>query len=243
MSPEVASWDAAGGILHVEAVAADDPEPACRLLLAVQDALEDADRRPMVLHGCGGGFLIAGGARDPELRRLAGRTAERIAEHPLPVVAAIDAPLLDTGLELALACDLRFVRGGMPVGCPATADGWLPGGGGQRLSRLGGTSLATQLLLLGDVIDSGSDARLDRLMRVCAGTALEAAGRALAELRARAPLALEALKTAVQAAEELPLHAGVAVEADLACLLLDTRDRAEGLAAFRASRGPTFHGR
>jgi len=211
-----------------------DGDPASALL-AVQDALETDG--PLLI--CGD-FTVFAAVRERAERRLVAATCDALGAHPQPVLAAADGPLLDTGLEVALACDLRFARRGIEIGFPATRAGWLPCGGGQRLLRLAGTSLATRLLLLAETVRA--DATLERFMAI-AEDAYQAGAAALAELTERGPLALEALATLLRAAEDLPLSAGAAIEADLACLLLDTSDRAEGLEAFRERREPSFHGR
>jgi len=207
---------------------------AARGLLAVQDALEAGE--PLLITG----LAALAAVEDRALRRLVAATCDALRAHPQPVLAASDEPLLDTGLEVALACDLRFVRRGVEVGLPATLTGWLPCGGGQRLLRLAGTSLATRMLLLGETVRAGAE--VERFMTVV-DDALPAAAVALEQVAARGPLALEALASLIRSAAELPLSAGAAIEADLACLLLDTADRAEGLEAFRARRSPRFEGR
>jgi len=51
------------------------------------------------------------------------------------------------------------------------------------------------------------------------------------------------LKEALLAAQDLPLAEGLRLEEDLYALLQTSADRAEGVRAFLARRGPAFTGR
>jgi enoyl-CoA hydratase/carnithine racemase len=57
------------------------------------------------------------------------------------------------------------------------------------------------------------------------------------------PVALELAKTAVRAALETPLSAGLAMERELFIAAFASEDRAEGVRAFLEKRTPTFRGR
>ena len=57
------------------------------------------------------------------------------------------------------------------------------------------------------------------------------------------PIALAYTKEAIRSGSELPLTAGLVLEADLAALLQTTADRAEGIRAFKERKLPRFEGR
>jgi enoyl-CoA hydratase/carnithine racemase len=71
---------------------------------------------------------------------------------PMPTAAAVDGACLGGGLEVAMACDLRFA-GSHPkckFGLPEVKLGLIPGWGGtQRLARLIGLAPAAELLVTG----------------------------------------------------------------------------------------------
>lgn len=226
-----------GGIEFAAAAVGD--EAASVALLRLDDAL--AEPRILVVSGAADGFVVDGALGDRAVRDLLSAVCDRLANHRYPVLAASPGPLLDAGLELALACDLRYAAPRVAVGLPSAVHGGLPCGGAQRLARLGSASLATRSLLLGETPLTGDDPALARFLDI--GDAPERRARDDAQrLSAKGPLALEAIKTALRAAQELPLDGGLAVEADLACLLLETADRREGLAAWEERRTPRFGG-
>ena len=70
-------------------------------------------------------------------------TLMELERTPKIVIAAINGHCVGGGLEIALACDLRFMRTGGQIGLPEVTLGVLPGTGGtQRLPRLVGKARA-----------------------------------------------------------------------------------------------------
>src|SRR5438477_4294922 len=79
----------------------------------------------------------------------------KIEHTPKVFVAAISGHALGGGLEIALACDLRFAaEGEYRVGLPEVSLGLLPGNGGtQRLTRLIGRTRALDLMVTGEPVN------------------------------------------------------------------------------------------
>lgn len=80
---------------------------------------------------------------------------DAIVNSRKPYIAAISGYCLGGGLELALACDIRIVNKNAIIGFPEVNLGIIPGGGGiHRLKELTGISIASQLIMTGELIDA-----------------------------------------------------------------------------------------
>ena len=180
------------------------------------------------------GFQAYGAALRGVLDRLAG--PERIS------VAAVDGVALGGGLELAMACTLRIGSARARFGLPEVKLGLIPGAGGtQRLPRLVGRGRALDIILTGRQVEA-SEAHaiglVDRLVE--AGKAEAAAVEIARELAAHSLPALRAATRSVDAALDLPLPDGSALEAREEQALLEAGEAREGIAAFLERRPPRF---
>ncbi|HYC80587.1 MAG TPA: enoyl-CoA hydratase-related protein [Solirubrobacterales bacterium] len=168
----------------------------------------------------------------------------RFTGVPQPVIAAVEGCALGGGCELALWSDLRILSETARLGVPEVKIGALPAAGGtQLLPRIAGRGVALELLLTGDPLAAERAYQLGLASSVVpAGTALEEAVAMATRLASLAPLALAAMKRAVDAAW-LPLDQALEVERRLGAELFATDDRREGMAAFLEKRDPVFQGR
>ncbi|HMB92969.1 MAG TPA: enoyl-CoA hydratase-related protein, partial [Rhodothermales bacterium] len=127
---------------------------------AFRQARGDAAVKGVVLTGAGSKSFVAGAdiQQFPDLDALEGHrfalrgqaVFNRIEEMPKPVVAAVNGFALGGGCELAMACHLRIASENASFGQPEVNLGILPGyGGTQRLPRLVGHGIATELVLTG----------------------------------------------------------------------------------------------
>jgi enoyl-CoA hydratase/carnithine racemase len=160
-------------------------------------------------------------------------------------IAAISGHALGGGLEVALACDLRFAaQGSYTIGLPEVTLGLLPGAGGtQRLSRLIGTSRALEMMITGERVSPEDALRMGIVNRLFAAdnllTETEEFARRLTE---GATVAIGAIKQAVYCGSNSDLKAGLALERELIEMLFNTDDAQEGFAAFTEKRPPVFRG-
>jgi enoyl-CoA hydratase/3-hydroxyacyl-CoA dehydrogenase len=77
----------------------------------------------------------------------------RIAHASVPIVAAVDGPVMGGGAELSMACHARVVGRSLSLGQPEVNLGIIPGyGGTQRLPRLVGLERAARMLRTGQPI-------------------------------------------------------------------------------------------
>src|SRR5687767_3308305 len=91
-----------------------------------------------------------------------------IARIPKVFIAQVEGHALGGGLEISLACDLRFgARGTYKLGLPEVTLGLLPGSGGtQRLPRIIGVPKALDLMVTGRPVSPGEAHGLGILNRL-----------------------------------------------------------------------------
>ena len=171
--------------------------------------------------------------------------AEPIAKLDKPVIAAMNGDAIGQGLELALACDIRIASETSRFGLPQIKSGLIPWDGGtQRLLRLVGKSKALEMILTGETIDAQQAYRVGLIHRVVPLKELmEAAMNMAWEMASKGPIALRYAKEAIYKGMDLTLEQGLRLEADLYLLIHTTKDRTEGIQAFREKKTPKFEGR
>lgn len=221
---------------------------------ALADLRFDTAARVVVLHSLVPGVFCAGA----DLKERAGMAPEETAafvhglrsaftgleDLPMPVIAALEGAAFGGGLELALAADLRVAGADAKLGLVETALAIIPGAGGtQRLPRLIGASRAKELIFTARRIGAEEAGRLGLVDRLApAGQALDAALALAREILPNGPLALRMAKLAVNQGLGLELGAGLAFEQACYAQVIPTKDRLEGLAAFREKRRPQYQG-
>lgn len=129
------------------------------LLEELQATLRRLDCKRIVVAGRNGFF--AAGADIAELTQLSGPQAvdfarfgqnvyRSIEKHQSVVIAAIDGYCMGGGLDLALACDLRYATAKSVLAHPGGRIGIMTGWGGtQRLPRIIGKSRALEMMAVG----------------------------------------------------------------------------------------------
>ncbi|UCG08348.1 MAG: enoyl-CoA hydratase/isomerase family protein [Desulfobacterales bacterium] len=169
----------------------------------------------------------------------------RDAECHKPVVAAINGHCLAGGLELALMADIRIASKNATFGQPEINWGIFPGmGATQRLPRVLPHNLAAEILLTGKRIEAQRAFEIGLVNHVVPLKDLMKTAGAMAEdISKKAPLALRAVKEALQRSYDLPLDQGLRLEALLRRIIGDTADALEGMHAFQESRKPEFKGK
>jgi enoyl-CoA hydratase/carnithine racemase len=198
---------------------------------------------------CGGAdiktFLQGDVAANMEMIRVSQAAFKRMAAAPQVFIAHINGHAMGGGLELTLACDLRYANHGRyRMGTPEVTLGLLPGNGGtQRLTRLIGSARAMELLITGRAITPEEALQIGLVSALFAPEEAQAKVREQAERFASgATLALAAIKRCVHEGGQLPLDQGLALEADLIEKLFASSDANEGLHAFVEKRAPRFTG-
>ncbi|XP_058999240.1 methylglutaconyl-CoA hydratase, mitochondrial isoform X4 [Mustela lutreola] len=171
-----------------------------------------------------------------------------IANLPVPTIAAIDGLALGGGLELALACDIRVAASSAKMGLVETKLAIIPGGGGtQRLPRAIGVSLAKELIFSARVLDGQEAKAVGLISHVLEqnpeGDAAYRKALDLArEFLPQGPIAMRVAKLAINQGMEVDLVTGLAIEEACYAQTIPTKDRLEGLLAFKEKRSPRYKG-
>jgi enoyl-CoA hydratase/carnithine racemase len=192
--------------------------------------------------------FATGGPRSRFMLALLAHEAFRKMENtPLVFIAAIAGHCLGGGLELALACDLRFAaEGAYQIGLPEVNLGLFPGSGGtQRLPRLVGLSKGLDLIANATTLNPAGAKEagiIDRLFpdaAACRAGAIEYA----AKLAAGPGVAIGHAKLAITQGYGGPLDMGLAIEREAIGRVFVSEDADEGIKAFQEKRKPEFKSR
>ena len=224
------------------------------LARAFRQARTDENVRGVVLTGAGD-KAFAAGADISEFADMEPLQAHRFALRGQavfsqiegmgkPVVAAVNGFALGGGCELACACHLRVASETAQFGQPEVQLGLIAGfGGTQRLPRLVGRGIATEMLLTGDRVSAQRAYEVGLVNRVVpAGELVETARQLVLTIASKAPVAVAMTLQAVRASD-LPLAQGLAHEAALFAQCAATEDFMEGVGAFLSRETPSFQGR
>ena len=229
------------------------------LIGELEDAFEHVaagtEIRGLILTGAGDKAFVAGAdiaelaERTPlEMRAwaLRGQAAFRRLETCGKVsVAAINGFALGGGLELAMACTVRFAAENAKLGQPEVKLGLIPGyGGTQRLPRLVGRGRALELLALGEPVTAGEALRIGLVNAVVPQAELQDYCRTwLGKVLANSPAAVSLVIDTVDAGLDTGLEEGFRLEAAAFGLSAATEDCREGTRAFLEKRRAVFTGK
>lgn len=247
-------------------IALDHP-PLNLVTRAMLRALDDAIRavaaqagvRCAILHG-GGARAFCAGSDMREFEGLRHDASERkilfedkvlreLARLPMPTIAAIDAPALGGGFELALACGMIIADSRTVFAFPEIKLGSIAPYGtvlaAMRLPR----SLVEELLLTGKELNAGEARQWGLVNRVVAAGAIENAVFELAQTQIM-PYSAATLRIAAKSLRQQYLEPGLSLSDRLTAMervyideLVPLEDAREGIRAFLEQRYPGWRNR
>jgi 2-(1,2-epoxy-1,2-dihydrophenyl)acetyl-CoA isomerase len=242
------------------------PEAMNALDVDLKEALRDtlgsleSDRscRAIVLAGAGGAFCVGQDLREHAAQLESGHTdldtvrrhynpiAQRLANMPKPVVAAVRGMAAGAGASFALLADFR-VGGPKTRFLMAFANVGLAGDSGVSwsLPRIVGHARALELLLLAEPVKATEALAMGMLSRLVEDDeqVLPAAQELAARLAAGPTVAYGAIKRELSIGDAGTLSDALAAEAQAQAICGATTDHRAAVDAFVAKQKPVFEGR
>ena len=168
-----------------------------------------------------------------------------IQNLPIPVISAVNGIALGGGTEVALASDIRIASENASMGLTEARLAIIPGGGGtQRLPRIIGVAKAKELIFTGRRVDAKEALDIGLVNRVTQPQMLLDECMKMADMIGEnGPIAVEMAKYAIDKGIETDLATGLAIESNAYRVTIPTKDRIEGLTAFKEKRKPVYKGR
>jgi methylglutaconyl-CoA hydratase len=212
------------------------------------------DVRVVIFTGAGEKVFCAGadlkeraGMNETEVRKtvtLIRETINQIEQLPQPVICALNGSAFGGGLELALACDIRIAADTAQLGLTETSLGIIPGAGGtQRLPRLIGKGKAKELIFTAKRITAKEAEQIGLVEYVVPREQLMEKAMEIAEqIVVNAPIAVMQAKIAINRGLDVDLATGLRIEQMAYDITIPTKDRLEGLQAFKEKRKPVYKG-
>jgi len=175
---------------------------------------------------------------------------QSVAEISIPTICAIDGPALGGGLELALACDLRYASSEVVLGLVETRLAIIPGAGGtQRLPRLVGIAKAKELIYTAKTVTGKEAMELGIVNEVVpqnldGNAALMYSFIVAQSIAENGPISVKMAKVAIdKGIGKSSLAEALLIEESCYAKVIPTTDRLEGLLAFQEKRKPKYEGK
>lgn len=225
---------------------------------ALDECRTNPDVRVVVITGTGRAFTTGGdigafaehAAQTPAL--IKARVAEgvqrlprKIAELDKPVLAALNGIATGGGLDIALACDIRFAAQSARFAETYVRMGLIPGvGGAYFLPRVVGTAKALEMFWTGDWVDANEALSIGLVSKVFPDEQLmEETCRFARRIAEGAPLAVQLIKRVMRLGLDKDLATAQELVAANLPIVRSSEDHNEAVNAFKEKRPPQFKGR
>jgi 2-(1,2-epoxy-1,2-dihydrophenyl)acetyl-CoA isomerase len=227
-------------------------------LEALEECRTNPDVRVIVMTGTGRAFTTGGdvdsfsASAEQSPANIKARVADgiqrlprKIAEIDKPVLAALNGLATAGGLDIALACDIRFAAESARFAETYVRMGLIPGvGGAYLLPRIVGTSKALEMFWSADWLDARDAERIGLVNRVFPDEQLMEGTYAFARCVADgAPLAVQLIKRVMRFGLDKDLATAHELVAANLPIVRSSEDHREAVSAFKEKRAPQFKGR
>ncbi|MFD1360835.1 enoyl-CoA hydratase/isomerase family protein [Lentibacillus salinarum] len=242
--------------IHVNKTNAYDLEYYQELNAAIDDIRFDEDIKVAILMSDMPKFFSAGANvqflknSDPKFKTqfclYCNETLDKIARSPQVWIACLEGHTVGGGLEMALACDMRFMGDEAgKIGLPEIGLGVLAGTGGtQRLARQVGHSKALDMNLTGEAISPQEAHDIKLVDRLYPQAEIREKTQEYAQkIVNSASYAASNIKLSIMNGKEMPLNAAIRYEGELQNLLFRSDDAQEGLQSFLDKREAQWTGK
>lgn len=162
-----------------------------------------------------------------------------------PMIASVQGYAPGGGTELTLCCDIVIAAEDAKLGLAEIKIGVIPGAGATiRLPRWVGKAKAMEILMTGEFLDAAEAHRIGLVNQVVPKQELAQATLEMAtKIAQKSPLALAAVKAAVNVGAEMDRDRGIDYALCEFLLLFASEDQKEGMKAFIEKRAPSFVGK
>ena len=163
-----------------------------------------------------------------------------IESYPKPIIAAVNGYALGGGLELALACHIRYISKNAILGLPEVSLGLIPGfGGTQRLRNIVGLGNAIEIITSANHIKSEDAKKLGLANKIC-DNVLEESIELCKKISKNSSTAIRNAIQSIVSGMNVNYYDSFSIENNLFSQLYETEDSKEGMLAFLQRRKPKF---
>ena len=163
-----------------------------------------------------------------------------IESYPKPIIAAVNGYALGGGLELALACHIRYISKNAILGLPEVSLGLIPGfGGTQRLRNIVGLGNAIEIITSANHIKAEDAKKLGLANKIC-DNVLEESIELCKKISKNSSTAIRNAIQSIVSGMNVNYYDSFSIENNLFSQLYETEDSKEGMLAFLERRKPKF---
>lgn len=217
---------------------------------------EDTDIRVLVINGAGGKAFVSGADISKfeserstkegvvEYNATSELSYEKLFNFPKPTIAKINGYCIGGGMNVAVACDLRFCEEGARFAIPAAKLGLGYGYTGvARLTRLIGISRTMEMFYTARQFSAQEAHELGLVNKVVPPAELEDAVSAMTtQICANAPMTIATIKASAIEVGRAPNMPDLAKIEAMVMACYGSDDYTEGRSAFMEKRKPQFKG-